>query len=190
MRQSKTQTAFRRCRGAHPLGQVATGAAGGARRRQEDDVGGQGDRPGFERQNDVGRQDFAGAAPEFIGEQRIMIARQDDPGEVGGLAHLLQRVMQHLRRGRFGVEGIARQQNGRRAVAAGLQREAGEGAMARFAEPAAKVFGEIAETLADMQIGTVEETKHGSQFCMCSRTRATASSNRRGDVAANRSMPS
>lgn len=112
-------------------------------------------------EDDIGRSGTTRRFPELIGQEAIVVAGQHDPGEFGAMCHLGQRLAQDGGRRGFGIEGVASQQDCRGAMGLRLGCELADGAVTRFAQPPAQIFGQIAEALAQMQVRTVDETKHG-----------------------------
>src|SRR5690606_14416452 len=89
-----------------------------------------------------------------------MIAGKKNPAQWRMVGHFRQRLPADFRRGRFRVERIAGQQDHAGIMLARRGGQSAKRGMARFTQSATKIFSHIAETLAEMEVAAVNESKH------------------------------
>ncbi len=125
----------------HGLGQVAAGAAlvqGAGRNPMA--------RRNLERRiirddAQIGRAVGRDPLPQFGRGKAVVVAGQQDPGQVCRVGHCPQGLPQRVGGGGFGVEGVACQQHHSAAAATGRNGKPADGTVARLAQPVADAFG-------------------------------------------------
>src|SRR5690606_34780425 len=137
------------------------------RRWKKHDAGRQVERLRIERERYVLRRFGAQRRPELRGLQGIVVSRQDDPADRRVMTHLRQRLSPHLRGRGLGVKGIARQKDRRGISGPRMPGKFADRCMPRLPQLCWQVARELTETLAQMQVARMNESKAHQAFLLC-----------------------